>query len=99
MLQALDQATDRVPADLPVARRLLRGDPADQLTRAAEDFDLLILGSRGYGPLRSTLLGGVSTKLMRSSPSPVLVLPRGAGSDPLGFGEGPSGAEAARGGQ
>jgi nucleotide-binding universal stress UspA family protein len=83
MVKALDDATDRVPTDLPVARRLLRGAPADQLAKAGEDFDLLILGSRGYGPVRSVLLGGVSAKLMRTSPCPVLVLPRGAGGDPL----------------
>jgi nucleotide-binding universal stress UspA family protein len=87
MVRALDEATDRVPTDLPVARRLLRGDPADELAEAAEDFDLLILGSRGYGPLRSVLLGGASAKLMRTAPCPILVLPRGAGDDPLSLAE------------
>ncbi len=86
MVRALDEATDRVPTDLPVARRLLRGDPAAKLAEAAEDFDLLILGSRGYGPLRGVLLGAVSAKLMRSAPCPVLVLPRGASEDPLRLG-------------
>ncbi|WP_372518091.1 universal stress protein, partial [Solirubrobacter ginsenosidimutans] len=36
-------------------------------------------GSRGYGPLRSVLLGGVSRRLVDAAQCPVLVLPREAG--------------------
>jgi nucleotide-binding universal stress UspA family protein len=42
------------------------------------------MGSRGYGPITHTLLGGVSGKLMRSAPCPLLVVARGAGVHPLG---------------
>ncbi len=38
---------------------------------------ILVVGSRGYGPLRRVLLGSVSTQLVKSAPCPVLVVPRG----------------------
>lgn len=39
---------------------------------------MLVLGSRGYGPVRRVLMGGTSAKLMRSAPCPVLAVPRSA---------------------
>jgi nucleotide-binding universal stress UspA family protein len=84
MHDALEEAEKLVPPDLPITAQLLHGEPAHALAEYAEDFDLLITGSRGYGPVNRLLLGGVSGKLLHSSPCPVLVLPRGAGDAPLG---------------
>jgi nucleotide-binding universal stress UspA family protein len=81
--RALDSAVSRVPADLAVEARLMNGDAGALIAQASADFDLLLLGSRGYGPLRRTLLGSVATEVMDSAECPVLVLPRGAGMDPL----------------
>jgi nucleotide-binding universal stress UspA family protein len=78
--RVIEQAADRVGVGLPVEKRLLRGEAAEALAEAAADLDLLVLGSRGYGPVRRALLGGVSVKLMRLAPCPLLVLPRGAGA-------------------
>ena len=39
--------------------------------------DLLICGSRGYGPARRVLLGGVSSRVLRHARVPVIVVPRG----------------------
>ena len=78
----IDRAVAGAPAGLAVQPRLLRGDPATELAAAAEELDLLIVGSRCYGPLRRALLGSVSTKLMRSSTAPVLVVPRDGDGDP-----------------
>jgi nucleotide-binding universal stress UspA family protein len=72
-----------VPAGLPVETVRPQGDAAPCLEEASANLDLLLMGSRGYGALRRVLLGGVSAKLMRSAHSPLLVLPRGAGDDPL----------------
>jgi nucleotide-binding universal stress UspA family protein len=85
MKGVIDRAVAEAPAGLTVQARLLRGDPATELARAteAEGLDLLLVGSRCYGPLRRALLGSVSTKLMRSSTTPVLVIPRDADGDPL----------------
>ena len=54
------------------------GDPADELTYAADGFDLLVTGARGYGPVRRAMLGSTSSRLVRQAPCPVLVLPRTA---------------------
>jgi len=43
----------------------------------AKGIDLLVTGSRAYGPLRSVLLGGTSRHIVDHAPCPVLVIPRG----------------------
>lgn len=58
------------------------GPPAAVLADQGVELDLLVVGSRGYGPLRRTLLGGVSAEVMRTAPCPVLVIPRSAGHEP-----------------
>jgi len=60
--------------------QLLDGEPATALADAASDLDLLVAGSRGYGPMRHVLLGSVSGPLMRACPCPLLILPRTAPS-------------------
>lgn len=55
---------------------LLGGPPAETLAAACEDADLLVAGSRGYGPLSRVLLGSVTTKLIGLARCPVLVVPR-----------------------
>ena len=39
---------------------MLHGDPADELAERTSTLDLIVTGSRGYGPLRAVLVGGVS---------------------------------------
>jgi len=62
--------------DLRVTGALLDGDPVSCLTDASAHLDLLVLGSRGYGPLGAVLLGSVSNALVRESDCPVIVVPR-----------------------
>ena len=81
----LDEAAGAAPSGLEVSQNLRHGDPPAELLAAADGLDLLVLGSRAYGPIRRTLLGSVSAEVMRSAPCPVLVLPRKAGEDPLGL--------------
>ena len=82
----LELALHRVPHGLDADGHVLTGEPGPTLAEAAGDFDLIITGSRGYGPLRRTILGSASAELIRHAPCPVLVLPRGVGVDPLGVG-------------
>lgn len=84
MRAVLEKAEGQVPAGVSVRGRLLAGEGVKGLVKAAEHLDLLIVGSRGYGPLRRALMGSTSTELMRTASAPILVLPRGAGEDPLG---------------
>ena len=59
--------------------RLAGGEAAETLARRAHDHDaqLLVVGSRGMGALRTALLGSVSAELLRSAPCPVVVVPPG----------------------
>jgi nucleotide-binding universal stress UspA family protein len=41
-----------------------------------DNVDVLVCGSRGYGPVRRVLLGGVSSRLIRSAQLPLTVVPR-----------------------
>jgi nucleotide-binding universal stress UspA family protein len=60
---------------LEVRASLLVGDVVGVLADL-HDVDLLFCGSRGYGPVRRVLLGGVSSRLMRRAASPLVVVPR-----------------------
>jgi nucleotide-binding universal stress UspA family protein len=56
-----------------------RGDPVQKLLEDAEiGVDLLVLGSRGFGPVMRLLIGSVSSRVIREAPCPVLVVPRPA---------------------
>ncbi len=78
-----EEALGRVPDGVATEPLLLHGEPAEALAEAASDLDLLLLGSRGYGPVKGTLLGSVSARVMAAAPCPVMVVPRGAGATPL----------------
>jgi nucleotide-binding universal stress UspA family protein len=73
----------RVPDQIEVESILIKGEAADVIAAASEDLDLLVIGSRGYGPLRRTVLGSVAGAVIRRAACPVLALPRGVGVDPL----------------
>jgi nucleotide-binding universal stress UspA family protein len=55
---------------------LVVGDPAGELILASEGLDLLILGSRRWGPVRRLALGSTSERVIRHGACPVLVPPR-----------------------
>jgi nucleotide-binding universal stress UspA family protein len=54
------------------------GMTVDELVELSSTVDLLVLGSRAWGPVRRTVIGSTAAHLMRKSHCPVLVLPRGA---------------------
>ncbi len=74
--RVLDEGVNQAPPAAKARGELLHGSPSKTLAAAAEDLDLLVLGSRGYGPIGAVLLGSVSQGLMRDAPCPVVVLPR-----------------------
>jgi nucleotide-binding universal stress UspA family protein len=81
----LHAAADRVPDDLSITTRLLDGDPAREILRAARDggHDAIVLGSRGRGRVSAALLGSVSNRVMHDAGVPVIVIhaPRHDGPD------------------
>ncbi|WP_433383005.1 universal stress protein [Actinoplanes sp. CA-142083] len=72
--RSLDAAVASVPA-CDADWRILPGDVVDTLADL-DEVDVLFCGSRGYGPARRVLLGGVSARLIRRSRRPVVVVPR-----------------------
>ena len=76
--ETVKQGADAVPDEVPTERVLRLGREATELALQGVELDLLVVGSRGYGPLRRTLVGSVSGELVRTAPCPVLVVPRGA---------------------
>jgi nucleotide-binding universal stress UspA family protein len=66
-----------------VTSRVLVGDPAERLATASAELDLLVLGSRGHGPVRAALLGSVSRAAVRSAHCPVVVVTRGAATSSM----------------
>lgn len=64
-------------AELPdVEGRAVSGLPGEELAGFGDQVDLLVVGSRGYGPLKRLVLGSTSTFLERHARSSLLVLPR-----------------------
>jgi nucleotide-binding universal stress UspA family protein len=72
------EAIERWCEGVETSFEVVVGRPVPELVLASSRFDVLVLGSRGYGPLRRVLLGTVSGRVVEAAASPVLVLPRGA---------------------
>lgn len=78
--EILAQGAEAVGEEVEAEPVLRQGREATELALQGVELDLLVVGSRAYGPLRRTLLGSVSAELVRTAPCPVLVVPRGAGT-------------------
>ena len=79
--QELAEAVAALDPDIDASETLVDGDARDLLARESGDLDVLVVGPRGYGPLRAVLLGSVSSALVRSAQSPLVVVPRPANGE------------------
>ena len=70
-----------VPEGIPVSGRAAAGHPGTELVKsaAAGDHDLIVMGSRGRGAVRSAVLGSVSHFVLNHTTLPVLVIHDGSG--------------------
>jgi hypothetical protein len=59
-----------------VEARVAYGQPADELAAYSASVDLLIVGSRGYGPIGRLVHGSTSQQLARAARCPLVVLTR-----------------------
>ncbi len=74
---ALDTAMQTLGEPALEQQVLFGSDPAAAILEVAHaGVNLLLLGSRAYGPMRRALVGSVSSAVIRHAPCPVLVTPR-----------------------
>ena len=76
----LERVRDALPEELQAPDRIELGSPVETLLDIAgdEDAELIVVGSRGRGALRSALLGSVSRRLTAQAPCPVVIVTPGA---------------------
>jgi nucleotide-binding universal stress UspA family protein len=64
-----------------VEGRVAVGTAAGELAAFGDELDLLVVGSRGHGPLRRLILGSTSVQLTREARCALLIIPRPGGSE------------------
>lgn len=77
-----------IPSDVEAESRFRDGAADEVLLEESEDLDLLVVGSRGYGPVGAVLLGSASTTLARAAACPLIVTPRQTAFELLDSGDG-----------
>lgn len=76
--ELVDDARQRVAALGAVEAHAVYGIPAEELSVYSSSIDLLVVGSRGYGPIGRLVHGSTSQQLARTARCPLLVLARTA---------------------
>jgi nucleotide-binding universal stress UspA family protein len=74
----LEDATKRIQEIPDVQGRVVFGLTGEELAAFGENVDILLVGSRSYGPLRRLVVGSTSEYLERHARCSLLVLPRSA---------------------
>jgi nucleotide-binding universal stress UspA family protein len=74
----LDAGQKQLPPGIEATSTVLEGDAAQTIVEAAsrDDVGLLFVGSRGYGPLREAVFGGVAGALLITARCPLVIVPR-----------------------
>ena len=72
----VDDARERIAALGGVEPHAAYGMPVEELAVYSASLDLLVVGSRGYGPIGRLIHGSTSQQLARSARCPLLVLTR-----------------------
>ena len=76
--EALAERVAQLSSEIEAHGRLHEGLAAPELIGVSNHVDLMVLGSRGYGPLQAVLLGGVSGEVIHAAGCPVIVVPNAA---------------------
>ena len=76
----LKEANGRMEGLADVEGHAAYGLAGEELAAFGEEVDILVVGSRGYGPVRRLVLGSTSDFLGRHARCSLLILPRGAHS-------------------
>jgi nucleotide-binding universal stress UspA family protein len=73
----LERLASELGGEVRVEHREISHDAVTALLERSSELDLLVLGSRAYGPVRHVLLGSVSARAAREASCPVVIVPRG----------------------
>jgi nucleotide-binding universal stress UspA family protein len=78
-LEAQEKALATLPKDVEVESGVVDGHDWEHALDSVpwEEGEVLVVGSSRLGPVARVFLGSTSTKIIRSSPVPVVVIPRG----------------------
>jgi nucleotide-binding universal stress UspA family protein len=74
--KSVDAIREKIPTPQPVEGVVREGHAVDELVEAAEDLDVIVLGSRAYGPIGRALAGSVSSGVAHRAACPVVIVPR-----------------------
>ena len=78
-IEAMTQEATARMKELPdIDGRAVYGLAGEELAAFGDEVDILVVGSRGYGPIRRLVLGSTSDYLQRHARCSLLVLPRPA---------------------
>ena len=72
----VQEANGRMKALADVEGRAVYGLAGEELAAFGDQVDILVAGSRGYGPVKRLVLGSTSDYLQRHARCSLLVLPR-----------------------
>jgi nucleotide-binding universal stress UspA family protein len=72
--RTLDEVVAEVPTSIEVRALLVPQDARTALVEASKQAMLLVIGTRGAGPVSSALFGSVSAHCVRHAACPVVVL-------------------------
>jgi nucleotide-binding universal stress UspA family protein len=74
--ESVDKVASQIGGERPaVTVQSVSGSPAEELIKAGEGADMLVVGSRGSGGFGRLLLGSVSSQVTHHAPCPVVVVP------------------------
>ena len=65
----------RQPSMAGITVRAVSGLPGQELIRASDDADLVVVGARGTSPITRLLVGSVSNEVLHHAHCPVAVVP------------------------
>ena len=88
-IEALDEDVEKVSGkvfeeiesvfkeyDLEIKKIISRGNPAEKIKEIAEkdEYDLIVMGSRGVGGIKGMMLGSVSNRVAQTTKIPILIV-------------------------
>ena len=68
----LNELRQVVPREIEVKTRVEIGEPAEEIVNAAKDYDLVVMGNRGFGGFDSESFGSVAKFVQENCSKPVI---------------------------